>query len=114
MTDAMPVGERRQLAPPIVDTGVIGWSRKNLFSSWGNAYHGGAARRGARFCPVPQLGVLTAVFTARPACLRAWPVGADHENTAISSRSFPYPDHAAAARHRHHSSMLILTSTCAC
>ena len=35
MTD-MPVGERRQLAPPIVDTGAIGWMRKNLFSSWGN------------------------------------------------------------------------------
>jgi len=36
MTDAMPVGERRQLAPPVVDTGVLGWARKNLFSSWGN------------------------------------------------------------------------------
>src|SRR6478672_9591629 len=36
MTD-MPVGERRQLAPPIVDTGALGWARKNLFSSWGNA-----------------------------------------------------------------------------
>ena len=30
-------GERRQLAPPVVDTGVLGWVRKNLFSSWGNA-----------------------------------------------------------------------------
>src|ERR1700750_3217467 len=30
-------GERRQLAPPVVDTGAIGWMRKNLFSSWGNA-----------------------------------------------------------------------------
>jgi general L-amino acid transport system permease protein len=36
MTDAMPVGERRQLAPPSVDTGALGWARKNLFSSWGN------------------------------------------------------------------------------
>jgi general L-amino acid transport system permease protein len=36
MTDAMPVGERRQLAPPTVDAGVFGWARKNLFSSWGN------------------------------------------------------------------------------
>jgi general L-amino acid transport system permease protein len=36
MTDVLPVGERRQLAPPIVDTGVLGWARKNLFSSWGN------------------------------------------------------------------------------
>src|SRR5215831_18844604 len=29
-------GERRQLAPPVDDTGAIGWVRKNLFSSWGN------------------------------------------------------------------------------
>jgi general L-amino acid transport system permease protein len=36
MTDAMPVGERPQLAPPVVDTGALGWMRKNLFSSWGN------------------------------------------------------------------------------
>ena len=32
----MPLGERRQLAPPISDTGALGWIRKNLFSSWGN------------------------------------------------------------------------------
>jgi general L-amino acid transport system permease protein len=36
MTDVMPVGERPQLAPPVVDTGALGWMRKNLFSSWGN------------------------------------------------------------------------------
>src|SRR6476619_2997711 len=36
MTDAMPVGERPQLAPPVVETGAFGWMRKNLFSSWGN------------------------------------------------------------------------------
>jgi len=36
MTDALPVGERRQLAPPVVETGALGWMRKNLFSSWGN------------------------------------------------------------------------------
>jgi general L-amino acid transport system permease protein len=30
-------GDRPQLAPPVVDTGTIGWIRKNLFSSWGNA-----------------------------------------------------------------------------
>ena len=36
MTDVMPTGERRQLAPPTVETGVFGWMRKNLFSSWGN------------------------------------------------------------------------------
>ena len=35
MTD-MPAGERRQLAPPSDDTGILGWTRKNLFSSWGN------------------------------------------------------------------------------
>jgi general L-amino acid transport system permease protein len=35
MTD-LPVGERRQLAPPVDDTGALGWVRKNLFSSWGN------------------------------------------------------------------------------
>ncbi len=35
MTD-MPVGERKQLAPPTDDSGVLGWVRKNLFSSWGN------------------------------------------------------------------------------
>jgi len=36
MADVIPVGERRQLAPPTDDTGAIGWMRKNLFSSWGN------------------------------------------------------------------------------
>lgn len=36
MTDVMPSGERRQLAPPTVETGAFGWMRKNLFSSWGN------------------------------------------------------------------------------
>ena len=35
MTD-MPVGERKQLAPPVDDSGLIGWVRKHLFSSWGN------------------------------------------------------------------------------
>src|SRR5919108_2215683 len=36
MTDVLPVGERQQLPPPSVDVGVMGWLRKNLFSSWGN------------------------------------------------------------------------------
>ena len=36
MTDVLPTGERRQLAPPVVHTGALGWVRKNLFSSWGN------------------------------------------------------------------------------
>ncbi len=36
MTDVVPTGERRQLAPPVLDTGVMGWMRKNLFSSWAN------------------------------------------------------------------------------
>src|SRR5215470_15999799 len=35
MTD-MPLGERRQLAPPASEAGTLGWIRKNLFSSWGN------------------------------------------------------------------------------
>ncbi|MDP1748936.1 MAG: amino acid ABC transporter permease [Reyranella sp.] len=34
--DALPGGERRQLAPPIDESGALGWMRKNLFSSWGN------------------------------------------------------------------------------
>jgi len=36
MTDVMPVGERRQLAPPIDETGAFSWARKHLFSSWAN------------------------------------------------------------------------------
>ncbi|WP_296378408.1 amino acid ABC transporter permease [Reyranella sp.] len=35
MADVLP-GERPQLAPPVDDTGPLGWVRKNLFSSWGN------------------------------------------------------------------------------
>ena len=35
MTD-MPVGERKQLAPPVDDSGPFGWARKHLFSSWAN------------------------------------------------------------------------------
>ena len=35
MTD-IPAGERKQLAPPIDESGLIGWMRRNLFSSWGN------------------------------------------------------------------------------
>ena len=36
MTDALPVGERPQLAPPVDETGPLGWARKHLFSSWLN------------------------------------------------------------------------------
>ena len=36
MTDVLPTGERRQLAPPALETGAMGWARKNLFSSWAN------------------------------------------------------------------------------
>ncbi|OFW97300.1 MAG: hypothetical protein A3D94_19075 [Alphaproteobacteria bacterium RIFCSPHIGHO2_12_FULL_66_14] len=36
MTDVAPVGERRQLAPPVDDSGALGWIRRNLFSSWAN------------------------------------------------------------------------------
>jgi general L-amino acid transport system permease protein len=35
MTD-MPVGERKQLAPPVNESGAFGWARKHLFSSWAN------------------------------------------------------------------------------
>ncbi|MDP2378555.1 amino acid ABC transporter permease [Reyranella sp.] len=37
MTDTVPVGERRQLAPPADDSGALGWIRRNLFSSWANS-----------------------------------------------------------------------------
>lgn len=36
MTD-VPAGERQQLPPPATDSGALGWLRRNLFSSWGNA-----------------------------------------------------------------------------
>lgn len=36
MTDVLPTGERRQLAPPAIERGALGWIRKNLFSSWAN------------------------------------------------------------------------------
>jgi general L-amino acid transport system permease protein len=37
MTDVVPVGDRRQqLPPPTIESGAMGWARKNLFSSWGN------------------------------------------------------------------------------
>ncbi len=36
MTDSLPTGERRQLAPPLVERGALGWMRRNLFSSWVN------------------------------------------------------------------------------
>jgi general L-amino acid transport system permease protein len=36
MTDAMPAGDRKPIAPPVDETGPLGWARKNLFSSWGN------------------------------------------------------------------------------
>ena len=38
MTDipASTAPERKQLAPPVDQTGALGWVRRNLFSSWGN------------------------------------------------------------------------------
>jgi len=36
MTD-VPAGERQQLPPPVAESGALGWLRRNLFSSWGNA-----------------------------------------------------------------------------
>ncbi|MFZ5783091.1 MAG: amino acid ABC transporter permease [Pseudomonadota bacterium] len=53
MTDAMPVGERKQLAPPADDGGAFGWARKHLFSSWGN-------------------GITTVVLIAAIAWVLAW------------------------------------------
>ena len=53
MTDAMPVGERKQLAPPVDDSGPFGWARKNLFSSWAN-------------------GITTVVLVAAVAWVLAW------------------------------------------
>lgn len=32
----IPAGERPSLAPPVDTSGVLGWMRRNLFSSWGN------------------------------------------------------------------------------
>ena len=53
MTDALPTGERRHLAPPALETGAMGWARKNLFSSWGN-------------------GITTVVLIAAIAWLLSW------------------------------------------
>jgi general L-amino acid transport system permease protein len=36
-TEAGPASVRPARLPPSVDTGAIGWLRKNLFSSWGNS-----------------------------------------------------------------------------
>ncbi len=67
MTDAMPVGERRQLAPPATETGAFGWARKNLFSSWANGITtvvlvGGIVWIGAWFV---EWAFLDANFTAK-------------------------------------------------
>ena len=37
MTDVLPAGQRQQLPPPAAEGGALGWLRRNLFSSWGNA-----------------------------------------------------------------------------
>jgi len=52
MTD-MPVGERKQLAPPVNDTGPVGWARRHLFSSWSN-------------------GITTVVLTLAMAWILSW------------------------------------------
>ncbi len=36
-TEAGPATPRPAALPPVVDEGALGWIRKNLFSSWGNA-----------------------------------------------------------------------------
>ena len=38
MTDVLPVGERRQLAPPIVDTGVLGCVARRACRSLSRAW----------------------------------------------------------------------------
>ena len=67
MTDAMPVGERRQLAPPIDETGALGWARKNLFSSWGNGITTVVLIAGLRLDPVvvPRMGGVHRQFHRR-------------------------------------------------
>lgn len=36
-TESVPATTRPAMLPPTVDQGALGWMRKNLFSSWGNA-----------------------------------------------------------------------------
>ena len=50
MTD-MPAGERPQLAPPVDDTGLVGWMRRHLFPSWGNGL------TNSRFQPAAAAGI---------------------------------------------------------
>ncbi len=65
MTD-MPVGERKQLAPPTDESGVLGWVRKNLFSSWGNGVTTVVLLVAIAWIrePVPRVGGLHRQFTA--------------------------------------------------
>ena len=65
MTD-VPASERPQLAPPVVETGVLGWMRKNLFSSWGNGITTVVLLIGVLWLLswFVNWAILTAVFTA--------------------------------------------------
>ena len=75
MTDVLPTGERRQLAPPIDETGAIGWMRKNLFSSWGN-------------------GITTVVLIVAVAWLLSWFL-----NWAVFTATFTAPNGQACRGH---------------
>ena len=75
MTDVLPTGERRQLAPPIDETGTMGWMRKNLFSSWGN-------------------GITTVVLIVAVAWLLSWFL-----NWALFTATFTAPNGQACRGH---------------
>src|ERR1700761_2098496 len=75
MADVLPTGERRQLAPPVLETGVMGWVRKNLFSSWGN-------------------GITTIVLIAAIAWLLSWFL-----NWAVFTAVFTAPNGQACRGH---------------
>jgi general L-amino acid transport system permease protein len=75
MTDVLPTGERRYLAPPALETGVMGWMRKNLFSSWAN-------------------GLTTVVLIVAIAWLLSWFL-----NWALFTAVFTAPDGQACRGH---------------
>jgi len=75
MTDTVPTGERRQLAPPVDETGILGWMRRNLFSSWGN-------------------GITTVVLLAALAWLLSWFL-----NWAVFTATFTAPNGQACRGH---------------
>ncbi len=75
MTDTVPTGERRQLTPPVNETGVLGWMRRNLFSNWGN-------------------GITTVVLFVAMAWLLGWFL-----NWALFTATFTAPNGQACRGH---------------